>query len=72
MRWSWSRNFRSVGKFIIRYKERINKDSYVIKNGHIDCTKGTYEIFQKMLAISINNDFEYLMGEDYCLYIKWR
>ena len=40
-------NFRSVGKFIVRDKEGINKDSYVIKNGHIDCTKDTYEIFQK-------------------------
>ena len=39
--------FRSVGKFIMRDKEGIDKDSYVIKNGHIDCTKDTYEIFQK-------------------------
>ena len=47
-------NFRSVGKFIMRDKEEINKDSYVIKNGHIDCTKDTYEIFQQTLATAIN------------------
>ena len=37
--------FGSVGKFIMRDKEGYNEDSYVIKNGHIDCTKDKYEIF---------------------------
>ena len=37
----------------MRDKEEFNKDSYVIKNGHIDCTKDTYEIFQKTLATQI-------------------
>ena len=36
--------FRLVGKFIMRDKEGYNNDSYIIKNDHIDCTKGTYEI----------------------------
>ena len=62
--------FRSVGKFIMRDEEGYNKDSYVIKNGHIDCTKDTYKIFQKTLASPINKDLEYLMREDYCLYFK--
>ena len=31
----------------MRDKEGYNKDSYVIKNGHKDCTKDTYEMFQK-------------------------
>ena len=64
--------FRSVGKFIMRDKEGINKDSYVIKHCHIDWTKDTYEIFQKILATPISNDLEYLMREGYCLYIKWK
>ena len=38
-------NFRSVGKFIMRVKEGYSKDTYVIKNGHIYCTKDIYEIF---------------------------
>ena len=54
------------------YKDGYNKDSYVIKNGHIDCTKDTYEILQKTLATPINKDLEYLMREDYCLYFKWK
>ena len=54
----------------MRDKEGINKDSYVIKNGHIDCIKDTYLTFQKTLATQINNDLEYLMREDYCLYFK--
>ena len=49
-------NFRSVDKFILRDKEEINKNSYVIKIEIIDCTKDTYEIFQKSLANPINND----------------
>ena len=64
--------FCSIDKFIMRDKEGINKDSYVIKNNHIDCTKDTYEIFQKTLATPINNDLEYLMRGDYCLYFKWK
>ena len=35
-------NFCSAGKFIMRDKKGINKDLYVIKNGHIDCTKDAY------------------------------
>ena len=56
----------------MRDKEGINKDSYVIENGYIECTKDTYEISQKPLATQINNDLEYLMREDYCLYFKWK
>ena len=62
--------FCSICKFIMRDEEGYNKDSYVIKNGHIDCTKDTYEIFQQTLATQINNDLEYLMREDYSLYFK--
>ena len=39
--------FRSACKFILRNKEGYNKDSYVIKNGHIYCIKDKYKIFQK-------------------------
>ena len=35
-------NFRSVCKFVMREKEGYNKDSYVIKNEYIDCTKDIY------------------------------
>ena len=55
----------------MRDKERINKDSYVIKNGHIDCKKDTYDIFQNILATLINNDLEYLTRKDYYKYFKW-
>ena len=64
--------FRYVGKSIMRDKEGINNDLHVIKKGHIDCTKNTYEIFKKKLATSINNDLEYLMREDCCLYFQWK
>ena len=46
--------------------------SYVIKNGHIDHKKDTYETFQHTLATPINNDLEYLMRKDYFLYLKWK
>ena len=36
----------------MRDKERYHKDSYAIKNGHIYCTKDTYEIFQQINCIS--------------------
>ena len=49
--------FRSFGKFIMRDKEGYNKDSYVIKNNHIDCTKDTYEICQRIITTPINNHF---------------
>ena len=54
----------------MRDEKGSNKDSYVIKNGHIDSTKDTYDIFQQTLATQINNDLEYLMREDYSLYFK--
>ena len=63
-------NFVLFAKFIMRDEKGSNKDSYVIKNGDIDCTKDTYEIFQQTLATQINNDLEYLMREDYSLYLK--
>ena len=44
----------------------------MIKDGHINCTTDTYYIFQKTLATPINNDLEYLIREDYCLYFKWK
>ena len=64
-------NFRWVGKFIMRDKEGYNKDSCVIKNGHIDWTKDAYEIFQRSLANPINNRLKYLMHDNYYLYFKW-
>ena len=42
---------RNISTFIMRYKERYNKEPYVITNRHIYCTKDTYEIFQKQLHI---------------------
>ena len=62
--------FRSVGKFIMRDKEGYNKDSYVIKNSHIDCIKDTCEIFQRTIATPTNNYLKYLMHDNYCLYFK--
>ena len=58
--------FRSFGKFIMRDKEGYNKDSYVIKKGHIYCTKNTNEIFQRTIATPINNHLKYLMNDNYC------
>ena len=55
----------------MREKEGYNKDSYVIINEHINCTKDTYNFFQKTIAFPINNDLKYLMHEKYCLYFKW-
>ena len=63
--------FRSVCKFILRNKEGYNKDSYVIKNGHIYCIKDKYKIFQKWIASPIKKDLKYLMEETVCLYLKW-
>ena len=64
--------FRNVFKYITRNKDGKNITSYVIKNGHIDHKKDTYEIFQQTLATPLNNDLEYLMRKDYCLYFKWK
>ena len=54
----------------MRDKEGYNKDSYVIKNGHKDCTKDTYEMFQKIVS-PINIDLKYLMNKNNYLYFKW-
>ena len=56
----------------MRDKKGYNKDSYVIKNGHIDCTKDTYEIVQRTIATPINNHSKYLMHNNYYLYFKWK
>ena len=64
--------FRNVCKYIMRNKDGKNMTSYVIKNGHIDHKKDTYEIFQHTLATPLNNDLEYLRRKDYCLYFKWK
>ena len=63
---------RNVCKYIMINKDGKNMTSYVIKNGHIDHKKDTYEIFQHILATPLNNDLEYLMRKDYCLYFKWK
>ena len=63
---------RNVCKYIIRNKDGKNIISYVIKNGHIDHKKDTYEIFQHTLATPLNNDLKYLRRIDYCLYFKWK
>ena len=54
----------------MRGKEGYNKDSYVIKNEHKDCTKDTYEMFQKIVS-PINIDLKYLMNKNNYLYFKW-
>ena len=54
-------NFRNVCQYIMRNKDGKNITSYVIKNGHIDHKKDTYEIFQQTLATTLNNDLQYLM-----------
>ena len=64
------RKFRSVSKFIMRDKEGYNKDSCVIKNGHIYYTKDIYEIFQQTIATPINDHLKYLMHDNYCSYFK--
>ena len=64
--------FRNVCKYIMRNKDDKNIISYVIKNGYIDHMKDTYENFQYILANPLNNDLEYLMRKDYCLYFKWK
>ena len=64
--------FRNVCKYIMRNKDGKNMTSYVIKNGHIDHKKDTYEIFQHTLATPLNNDLKYLRRKDYCLYFKWK
>ena len=56
----------------MRDKEGYNIDSYVIKNGHIYCTKDTYEIFQRKISTPINNYLKYLMYDNYYLYFKWK
>ena len=47
--------FRNVCKYIIGNKYGKNMTSYVIKNGHIDYKKDTYEIFQHTLVTPLNN-----------------
>ena len=54
----------------MRNKDGKNIISYVIKNGHIDHKKDTYQIFHQTLATPLNNDLDYLMRKYYCLYFK--
>ena len=63
---------RNICKYIMRNKDGKNMTSYVIKNGHIDHKKDTYEIFQHILATPLTNDLEYLIQKDYCIYFKWK
>ena len=63
-------NFGNICKYIMRNKDGKNITSYVIKNGHIDHKEDAYEIFQQTLATPLNNDLEYLMRKDHCIYFK--
>ena len=56
----------------MRDKEGYNRDSYVIKNDHIDYTIGTYEIFQRTIATLINNHLKKLIHDNYRLSFKWK
>ena len=62
---------RNVCKYIMRNIYDKNIISYVIKNGHTNHMKDTYEIFYQILATPFNNDLKYLMQKYYCLYLKW-
>jgi hypothetical protein len=47
-------NFRSVIKIILRDDDGKQVDSMVMKVGHIDCMKDTYDILKSSVAGPLN------------------
>ena len=51
-------------KIILQDVNGKNLDDWVIKVGHIDCRKDTYEILRRTIAPSLNLCLEKLLGND--------
>ena len=56
--------FRALFKVIIRDQNKVIIDSFVVKVGHIDCKKDTYEVLKNTIAPDLDNDLKELkLGE---------
>ena len=66
--------FWSVCKFILRYMNVINIDSYIIKNDRIDCEKETSELLNDSFAKALNDEIKIMMNEDMFIFlnVEWR
>ena len=44
---------------------------YVINNAHIDCDRDTYDVLNKSIVKSINDDMKILMNKDTFVFLLW-
>eukprot|EP00978_Attheya_sp_CCMP212_P025588 scaffold82537_cov26-Attheya_sp.AAC.1 len=62
--------FRALAKVIIRGDEEKKLDSFVVKIGHIDCKKDTYDVLQRSVAGPINIGMR-ILQEAGCIHINY-
>ena len=48
-----------------------NLNSYVIKNGHIDCDKDTDDVLNESIVKPINDEMKIIMNKDMCVFFMW-
>jgi len=65
------RMFRMLFKVIVRKADNTKIDEFVVKIGHIDCKKDTYEVLKQTITPSLNTDIKALLsGEKKLLIFK--
>jgi hypothetical protein len=64
------RNFRSVIKIILRDNTGKQVTSMVMKVGHIDCTKDTYEVLKSSVAGPLNKSLQNVINLGALLLIR--
>ena len=57
------RKFRMVLKIICRKEDMSVIDSWVVKIGHIDCKKDTYDVLKQTIIPFINHDINKLIEQ---------
>ena len=58
-------------KIILRKEDSTKIDEFVIKIGHIDCKKDSYEVLKNTVCPAINNDLKGLLSGEYkCLIFR--
>ena len=60
---------RSVCKFILRYINTKNLNSYVTKNAHINCENDTKDILKESIVKLLNDEMKIIMNEDMFIFL---
>ena len=56
------RMFRMLIKVILRKEDKKKIDEFVLKVGHIDCKKDTYEVIKNTISPTLNDDMKALLS----------